>query len=90
MSSKHSNSSNRVAILGGDGRQARKVPAGADVRYYQARRDGGNGELRSLLAALAAGSIDTVIILARWNAHCVTRPVRAACKRLGVRVVVEA
>ncbi len=90
MSSKHSSSSNRVAILGGDGRQARKVPAGADVRCYQARRYGGNGELRRLLAALAAGSIDTVIILARWNAHCVTRRVRAVCKRLGVRVVVEA
>ncbi len=89
MSSKHASSSLRIAILGGDHRQARRAPAGADVRYFQARRDGGNGELRRLLAALAAGSIDTVVILARWNAHCVTGRVRAVCKRLGVRVIVE-
>ena len=89
MSSRNSSSSGRVAILGGDGRHARRSPAGADVRYYQARHYGGNGEMRGLLAALAAGSIDMVIILARWNAHCVTRRVRAVCKRLGVKVVVE-
>jgi hypothetical protein len=89
MSSKNSSSPGRVAILGGDGRQSRKVPADANVRFYQARGDGGNGELRRLLAALAAGSVDTVIILARWNAHCVTSRVRAVCKRLGVRVVIE-
>ncbi len=59
MSSKNSSSPGSVAILGGDGRQVRKRPAGADVRYYQARGYGGNGELRSLLAALTAGSIDS-------------------------------
>lgn len=45
--------------------------------------------LEGVAAALAAGSIGTVIILARWNAHCVTSRVRAVCKRLGVKVVVQ-
>ena len=90
MSSNSRSDLGRVAILGGDGRQTRRVDAvGADARCFKAHRYGGNGELRSLLAALAAGSIDTVIILARWNAHCVTRRVRAMCKRLGVRVIVK-
>jgi hypothetical protein len=78
----------RVAILGGDARQkSRWAPYGAPI-FFKARRYGGNGELRRLHSALRAGSIDLVIILARWNGHSVTRKVRHLCRRLGVDVFV--
>ena len=54
--------------------------------YFQARRFGGNGELRRLETALRSGTIDRVVILARWNGHSATTKVRRLCKSRGVPV----
>jgi hypothetical protein len=78
----------RVAVLGGDARQRGRWPEYPGARFFAARGDGGNGELRRLLAALRARAFDLVIVLARWNAHAVTGRVRRACRALGVRVEV--
>jgi hypothetical protein len=77
-----------VAVIGGDGRPMQGVDAGA--RRYASPGDGGNGELRRLEAALRAGSIDRMIILARWNSHSATRKLRRLCKRLRIEVEVWA
>lgn len=76
----------RVAVLGGDARQeGRWSDLGIPV-YFQARRFGGNGELRRLESALRAGAIDHVVILARWNGHSATTKVRRLCRSRGVPV----
>ncbi len=78
----------RVAILGGDGRQADRWTGLGKVVHFQARGDGGNGELRRLLAALRSGRIALVVILSRWNGHSATTAVRKLCKKHGIRVEV--
>ncbi len=79
----------RVAVLGGDGRfRAERLP-GCDVRVFRGRRSGGNGELRRLERALKAGSIDRVVVLARWNGHSETRRAMRICRRLGIPVTVH-
>jgi len=60
----------------------------ARVVYYRAPRNGGNGELRVLDAALRAGTFGRESILARWNNHADTRAIRRVCKRLGISVEV--
>lgn len=76
----------RVAILGGDARQeGRWLELGTPV-YFQARRFGGNGELRRLERALRAGTIDHVVILIRWNGHSATEKVRRLCRSRRVPV----
>ena len=78
----------RVAVLGGDGRgSASRWPA-AEVRVLRARRYGGNGELRRLEGALKAGTVDLLVVLARWNSHSVTTRALRLCRKLGVRVEV--
>lgn len=78
----------RVAILGGDRRQEGRWSDYGRAVYFQAPRSGGNGQLRRLKDALRAGSIRLVVILARWNAHSVTRAVQRVCRTRGVPVVV--
>jgi hypothetical protein len=78
----------RVAILGGDGRQSDRWAAWGETVHFQARGDGGNGELRRLLSALRSGRIGLVVILARWNGHSATAAVRKVCKKRGIRVEV--
>lgn len=74
----------RLAVLGGDGRIAGRLPAGNRFRVFRGRRYGGNGELRRLEAALRSGSIDRLIILARWNGHSSTTRALRLCRRYGV------
>ncbi len=74
----------RVAVLGGDGRFTAERLSGCRVRVFPARRYGGNGPLRRLETALRSGSIDQVLILARWNCHSATRRVLRICRRLDV------
>ena len=80
--------SKRTAIVGGDGRQRRRRrwQHYDPVIFFQGGRSGGNGELARLEAALRAGSIDQVILLARWNGHSVTTRVRRVCRALGIPV----
>lgn len=78
----------RVAILGGDARQENRWDGFKEALFFMARRDGGNGELRRLVATLRAKSIDLMIILARWNSHSATSQIQRLCRTLGVRVVV--
>jgi hypothetical protein len=79
----------RVAVVGGDGRQRERWQGDDRVVFFMAPRDGGNGELRRLEAALRAGSIDRVVILARWNGHAATRRVRRLCRARAVPVEVR-
>ncbi len=76
----------RVAVLGGDGRFRADSLPGCEVRVFQVCRFGGNGELRRLEAALRAGRIDRLIVLARWNGHSATRRALRLCRGLGVPV----
>ena len=78
----------RVAIFGGDARQQDRWNELGTPSFFQARRFGGNGELRRLESALRAGGFDHVVILARWNGHSATTKVRRLCKRRGVPVTV--
>ncbi len=81
----------RVAILGGDARQERRGTDFGELGeavYFQGRRFGGNGELRRLEQAIRAGSFALVVILARWNAHAVTRKVLRLCRSRGVTVMI--
>ena len=55
--------------------------------FFRSLRYGGNGELRRLLAAVRAGSVHLVVILARWNGHAATRTVQQACRRARIRVI---
>ena len=55
------------------------------ARVYRSRGDAGNGELRRLLAAIAAGSVDHVLIDTRYNGHSGVRAIVAACRRRRVR-----
>lgn len=57
------------------------------VRVFRSRGDAGNGELRRLLAAIAAGSVDLVLIDTRRNGHSGVRAIVAACRRRRVRFV---
>ena len=77
----------RVAVFGGDARIASRLPPG--WRAFESQGFGGNGPVRSLLRAIVAGSIDLVIILARWNGHSTTAAVLDACRRRGIPVRVE-
>lgn len=78
----------RIAVLGGDGRPHSRIPTDAEVRYFAAAGDGGNGEARRLVSALRAGTLDHVYILARWNSHEVTGRIRRICKQLQIPVTV--
>lgn len=78
----------RTAILGGDGRHFGRWSEVGDVELFLATRDGGNGELRRLEAAVKGGAITLVIILARFNGHSATRRVRQLCASRGIPVLV--
>ncbi len=76
----------RVAVLGGDGRRADIWAPGTDVRSFQSRRHGGNGELKRLERSMRSGSVDRLVILARWNGHSATTFAARLARRLGVAV----
>ena len=76
----------RVAVLGGDARQQRRWSELGTPVFFQGQRFGGNGQLRRLESALRSGTIDQVVILARWNGHSATAKVRRLCRSRGVPV----
>ena len=78
----------RVALMGGDGRNAGRLAGLGEITVFQSPQDGGNGELRRLLSALRGGVIDLVVILTRWNSHSATKQVRKLCKQLKIPVQV--
>jgi hypothetical protein len=78
----------RVAVVGGDGRFRPEQLPGAEVRIFLARRYGGNRGLRDLVAAVQAGGVDRVVVLARWNSHSTTCRVLRVCRRRRVPVEV--
>ncbi len=77
-------SPDRIAVLGGDGRQSRHFSDG--VRFYKSNRTAGNGELRRLEKAIRSGSIDLVIILARWCGHSASQHIRRLCRSQDIEV----
>ncbi len=78
----------RVAVLGGDGRRSQDWAPGTDVRIFQGRRYGGNGELKRLERSMRSGSVDRLVILARWNGHSATTFAARLARRLGIPVEV--
>ena len=78
----------RVAVLGGDGRRADSWAPDADVRVFQGRRVGGNGELKRLERSMRSGAIDLLVVLARWNGHSATTFAVRLARRLGIPVEV--
>lgn len=74
----------RVALVGGDDRLCLDPPDDVEIKIYKSTDHGGNGELRRILAALRAGSIDLVLVLRRWNGHSATTAIRRLCRKLGV------
>jgi hypothetical protein len=76
----------RVAVFGGDGRHAARCPS--EWTVYASSGFGGNGPKRRLVAAIKAGNVDIVIILAKWNGHSDIHAITAACRSTGVRTVV--
>lgn len=74
----------RVAVLGGDGRRADAWAPGEEVRIFRGRRYGGNGELKRLERSMRAGSVDRLVVLARWNGHSATTYAVRLARRLGI------
>ncbi len=84
----HPERAQRVAVLGGDGRQPEQWAQHGEVVCFQSPHDGGNGEQRRLMSALRSGSFTLVIILTRWNSHGVTRMVRQLYRQRKIPVQV--
>jgi hypothetical protein len=78
----------KVAVFGGDARQVGRWSKLGRPVHFSGPRHGGNGELRRLEGALRAGTVDHVVILARWNGHAATKRVRRLCRKRGVRVTI--
>jgi hypothetical protein len=76
--------SGRVAILGGDGRNAERWAGLGEYEVYLSRDAGGNGEFRRLEAAVRSGTIRRVVVLARFNGHSGLARLRLICKERGV------
>ena len=76
----------RVAVLGGDGRHRLRCPG--EWAVYPSSNFAGHGPRRQLVAAIKTGTVDAVIILARWNGHSDVEAVKRACRsaRVPVRV----
>lgn len=72
-----------VAVVGGDERAERlSWPRHVEVDCYQSSNFGGDGQLKRLKNALAAGRYDLVVLLTRWIGHSMTACVRneARCR----------
>lgn len=80
----------RVAVLGGCPRRDGPWRDLGDPVFFRSARDGGNGELRRLVAALQAGRIVAVVIRPRWNGHAATERVRELCRKRAIPVIWEA
>ena len=70
-----------IALFGGDARYGSDVPG---LRTYPSSRTGGQGRIRSLLAAIGGGAISAVVILVRWVGHSERDAVHDACARAGL------
>ena len=79
----------RVAIFGGDARQQDRWEEYGTAEFFQSPRHGGNGEVRRLAAAMRAGGIGLVVILARWNEHSGSGRIRKLAKKLGIGVILR-
>jgi len=71
----------RIALLGGDGRDAARIVPGRRVRVFRGHRYGGNGELRRLERAIKSGGIELLFIHARWNGHSATARAIRLCRK---------
>jgi hypothetical protein len=60
-----------------------------ETRYYGSQRDVGNGEFRRLSAAIHAGTIDHVVILARWNGHASQAELKRICRSNNVTLEIR-
>lgn len=77
-----------VALVGGI---AERLDEGgedgkAEVRVFGSVQEGGDGELRRLLASLRGGRVDEVWILTCWIGHSQSGAITRACKKLGIPV----
>ena len=74
----------RIGIVGGDERKTRSYPDGIEIRRYGSAHFKGNGALRQILAAIASGGLDVVVLMVRWLGHSMSEKVRAACRLSGI------
>lgn len=58
------------------------------VRVFGGWRNSGRQAAKRLGAALRAGSVDCVVVRARWIGHAQVDTVRRLARKVGVRVVV--
>ncbi len=77
-----------IAVIGGDGRFVRLCGAEKRVRAYASSRDGGRGEVQRAIAAIGAGRVSLVVLLARWLGHSDFRAVKDCCAMEGVDCLV--
>jgi hypothetical protein len=76
-----------VLLVGGDARHGTRFIGDALVRAVASSKFGGNGSVRSLVAAIRGGRVGLVVLLARWIGHSEAGAITAACRAVGVRCV---
>lgn len=81
------NSEVSIVIVGGDGRQRHHQIRNASIRCFASSKHG-NGNPRSVIAALRSGSVDLVILLVRWLGHPERHAIVATCRTQAVRYLV--
>lgn len=76
--------SGRIAIVGGRAHAEPFKALGDRIILYRSVQEGGAGEARRLLAAIRAGQIAQVFVLARWISHTTSNRIRQVCAGHGV------
>lgn len=80
----------RIAVFGGDARQARRFKHLDGVICYPAAGCGGSRHAQRLADSIRHGGVDRVFILVRWNSHSGTRLIRDVARAHGVPVMLLA
>lgn len=77
-----------ILVVGGDARQDHRLIRGTLVRAVASTRFGGSGRRRAVIAAIRAGGVQTVLLLARWLGHSESRAIASSCRAVGVRCLI--
>ncbi len=77
-----------ILVVGGDARQGHRLIRGTLVRAVASTKFGGSGRRRAVIAAIRAGGVRTVLLLARWLGHSESRAIASRCRAVGVRCLI--
>ena len=83
-------SSLRIAVFGGDSRQARRFRHVPDAVFYPAGGCAGPHHAQRLIDSIRHGGVDRILILVRWNGHSATRRIREVARAHAVPVTMIA